>query len=73
MAEKEQSVHTSSPTRDLAHNLEGIDFPANKQKLVEYARNKGAGDEIIRQIEAMPDEEYTSMADVFKGFGMKQQ
>lgn len=64
-------VHTSSPTRDLAKNLEGIDFPANKQKLVEWARSHGANEDTIKQLNGMPDEEYTSMADVFKGFGMK--
>lgn len=64
------NVHTESPTRELAKNLEGIDFPANKQKLVEYARSKGANKDTIEKLNGMPDEEYTSMADVFKGFGM---
>ncbi|MGE5548038.1 MAG: DUF2795 domain-containing protein [Solirubrobacterales bacterium] len=67
------SVHTESPTRELAKSLEGIDFPANKQKLVEYARSHGAKQEIIDQLGGMPDEQYTSMADVFKGFGMKHE
>ncbi len=63
------NVHTDSPTRELAKHLEGIDFPANKQKMVEYARSKGASQDLCNQIEGLPDEQYTSMADVFKGFG----
>lgn len=66
-------VHTSSPTRELAKNLEGIDFPANRTKLVEWARGHGASEETINQLNDMPDEEYTSMADVFKGFSLKGQ
>lgn len=65
-------VHTSSPTRELAKHLEGIDFPVDKGKLVEYARSKGADDTLIQQLQGMPDEQYTSMADVFKGFGQKK-
>lgn len=66
------NVHTDSPTRDLAHSLEGIDFPCNKQKLVEWAQSHGAKQELVDQIQGMPDEQYTSMADVFKGFSMKK-
>lgn len=66
------NVHTDSPTRNLAQSLEGIDFPVNKQSLIEYARNKGAKEEIVNQLNRMPEAEYTSMADVFKGFGMKE-
>lgn len=65
------NVHTESPTRELAKHLEGIDFPANKQKIVEYARSKGANEEIVKGLNGLPDEEYTSMADVFKGWGQK--
>lgn len=65
------NVHTESPTRELAKHLEGIDFPADKQKIVEYARSKGAGEEIVNGLNGMPEAEYTSMADVFKGWGQK--
>ena len=57
-------------TASVAQALEGIDFPVNKTKLVEYARNKKADPEVVKVIEGMPEEEYTSMADVFKGVGM---
>lgn len=63
-------VHTNSPTRQLAQHLEGISFPARRDKLIEHARQKGADSDLIDKLNQMPDEEYTSMADVFKGFGM---
>ncbi|MBW7851448.1 MAG: DUF2795 domain-containing protein [Rhodospirillales bacterium] len=62
-----------SPTREVARQLEGIDFPCDKQKLVEYARRKGANQDTVSVLEQLPNERYTSMADVFKGIGMENQ
>ncbi len=38
--------------------LSGVDYPAGKQKLVQHARSEGAGDEIVRRLEAIDDREY---------------
>lgn len=59
-----------SSTHDVAQLLGGIDFPANKQKLVEYAKQHNANKELIDVLEKLPEEQYTSMADVFKGIGI---
>lgn len=56
-------------TATIAQVLSGIDFPADKQKLVEYAQKNNADSEILDTINQMPESEYTSMADVFKGVG----
>ena len=56
-------------TAVIAQSLSGIDFPANKQKLAEYARQNNADQDVLEVINKMPDSEYTSMADVFKGVG----
>ncbi len=66
------NVHTESPTRELAKSLDGIDFPADKNRIAEYAQKKGASQELVERINQLPDEQYTSMADVFKGFGMSE-
>ena len=60
----------SHSTANIAASLHGIDFPASKQDLVEHARKNNTEQEIIDVIQQMPDEKYTSMADVFKGVGM---
>lgn len=60
----------SHSTATIAQALSGIDFPANKQKLIEHARKNNAPEETIQTLQDMPDEQYTSMADVFKGVGM---
>lgn len=35
--------------------LSGVDYPASREDLVEHARKKGADEEVLRKLEAMPD------------------
>lgn len=65
-------VHTNSPTREIAEALQGIDFPATRQVVVDYARKHGAADGVLTQLGHIPDREYESMADVFAGFGQRE-
>lgn len=58
-----------STPHDAAQTLAGIDFPADRSKIVEYARSKNAKSELLDALNGMPDDQYTSMADVFKGLG----
>lgn len=62
-----------STPHDAAQTLAGIDFPADKNKIVEYARSKNAKSELIDALNGMPDDQYTSMADVFKGLGQSEK
>jgi len=59
----------SHSTATIAQALSGIDFPANRQDLIEHAKKNNADDEVIQALNDVPDEQYTSMADVFKGVG----
>ena len=59
----------SHSTATIAQVLSGIDFPCDRQRLVEYAQKNNADPEVLEAIRAMPESEYTSMADVFKGVG----
>ncbi|MFM2061895.1 MAG: hypothetical protein RLZZ507_1565 [Cyanobacteriota bacterium] len=54
---------------DISRSLSGIDFPANKQDLVDHAREKNANQEIIDVLQQMPEREYENMADVEHEFG----
>lgn len=56
----------------IAADLEGIDFPADKTKLVEHARGYGQGDEteqVIQVLARLPDRHYRDMADVEREVG----
>lgn len=56
----------SSPS-NIAHYLKGIDFPATKEELIEYAEDNDAPDEVLDVLEYFPDETYHSMAEVMQG------
>ncbi len=49
--------------------LGGIDFPANKQNLIDHARANKADEQVLDILNRMPDKEFWSMADVTKSMG----
>ncbi len=54
---------------NILHHLKGTDFPANKGDLVQKAKSNGADQEILDVLNQLPDQDYSSMADVLKGVG----
>ncbi|MEA1673613.1 DUF2795 domain-containing protein [Nitrospirillum sp. BR 11163] len=54
---------------NVAHYLRGVDFPADKQALIRKAKENGAEGEVLDMLEAMPDADYETAADVMKGYG----
>lgn len=44
--------------------LSGIQYPVNKQSLVEFARSKGASGTIMSLLERLPDKQYHSEQEV---------
>ncbi|HET6187400.1 MAG TPA: DUF2795 domain-containing protein [Trebonia sp.] len=46
--------------------LGGISYPATKEQLVEYARGKNAGDDILKVLQSIPDQEYDGPNEVSK-------
>lgn len=54
---------------NIAHFLKGIDLPASRQDLIDHAEDNNAPDEVLEVLEQMPDQEYTSMADLMQGVG----
>lgn len=60
-------------TGAIAQALSGVDFPADRNKLKDYARDRGADPDVLEVLEQIPDSEYASMAEVFKGVGKVQR
>jgi len=54
---------------NVSHNLKGVEFPARKQDLMRQARENGAEPAVLEVIEAMPDMDFETMADVMKAYG----
>lgn len=53
----------------MTHALKGIHFPASRADLVKHARHNKADATVLESIEAMPDQQYGTIAEVMKGFG----
>ena len=53
----------------LASYMKGIDFPADRRKLIDQARSNDAPDNIINVFKKLPDKEYQYPTDVEKEFG----
>ena len=62
--------HVGMSAATVAQALKGIDFPATKDKLVEWARKNKAPQEVLQLLQKMPSRgEYENMADVLHNFG----
>ena len=58
-------------TTKVSKYLKGIQFPADKQKCVSYAREHDAPDDVVNVLRCMPDSQFDSMAGVWHAVGRK--
>ena len=56
-------------TAKVSRYLKGINFPADKRKCVEYARQHNAPGDVVSALEKMPDDTFDSMAGVWHAVG----
>jgi hypothetical protein len=49
--------------------LKGMDYPANKQAVLEHAKQNGADDNVCSTLERLPEEEFTTPAEVSQAIG----
>ncbi|HTN32229.1 MAG TPA: DUF2795 domain-containing protein [Pseudomonas sp.] len=52
----------------VSRYLHGLDFPADRDRLLRKARENGASEAVLRMLEAMPAQDYGSMADILKRY-----
>jgi hypothetical protein len=57
---------------DIEHALKGIDFPKSKSEIVSYAQSQGASEQVITDLQQLPDRSYTNAADVAQEFSGKR-
>jgi hypothetical protein len=53
----------------LQKYLGGLDYPADKQTLVDKAREKGADDNVIQTLQRLPMDRFNSPNDISEAFG----
>jgi hypothetical protein len=74
MASPSTSKSDGGPIRkfvDIQKSLKGVSYPAGKSRLQETAKRNGADDEVLRALDALPEKDYESPADVSKGIGQE--
>ncbi|MEV8045518.1 DUF2795 domain-containing protein [Streptomyces griseoluteus] len=55
-------AHTSVP--EVLEAIKDVDFPADRDELVEAARSAGASEEVVKALRGMPPEQYANREEV---------
>lgn len=51
--------------------LDGVNYPARKQDLLDYARSQEADEDVITTLEELPDQEYNSITELSDVVGQR--
>lgn len=54
---------------DVQKHLRGLDYPANKEDILQHAREQGADGELMSLLEQLPDREYERPTDISHEIG----
>jgi hypothetical protein len=58
-------------TAKVSKYLKGMHFPADKQRVLTYARDHDAPDDVVSALKSMQDSEFDSMAGVWHAVSRK--
>jgi hypothetical protein len=53
---------------EVQKSLKDIDYPVHKKDLIQHAKKHGASNEVLKDLESLPDKEYANATDVSKQF-----
>jgi hypothetical protein len=53
---------------EMQKYLSGVDYPADRDTLVEHARKHGASDEVVQHLESLPNRSYDGPNAVSKDY-----
>jgi hypothetical protein len=67
---KEVNVESYSKTASLGQILKDLDFPANKDKIIQFVKQRNASDSILSSLEKIEDKQYQNVSDVTKAAGL---
>lgn len=62
-----QPHHGDISAAEVEKYIKGIDFPCDKDELIQHARENDAPDEVLNFMDDFPDQEYGSAVDVARG------
>jgi Protein of unknown function (DUF2795) len=67
---KEVNVESYSKTASLGQILKDLDFPASKDKIVQFVQQKNPDEDILSSVRKIEDKQYQNVSDVAKAAGL---
>ena len=67
---KEENVESYTKTASLGQILKDLDFPASKEKIVQFVQQKNPDDSVLSSIRKIDDKQYQNVSDVTKAAGL---
>ena len=67
---KEVNVESYSKVASLGQILKDLDFPANKDKIIQFVQQKNSDNELLSKLKKIEDRQYQNVSDVTKAAGM---
>ena len=67
---KEVNVESYSKTASLGQILKDLDFPANKDKIVQFVQQKNPDNGILSSLQKIEDRQYQNVSDVTRAAGL---
>ena len=58
---------------DVEYAIRGIQYPKNKNEIVDIAKHNNANDQIVQDLQSLPDKTYNSIADLFEELTGKRE
>ena len=68
LAQKRQQRFSVSPAQ-VEKSIKGTHFPAQKQDLIQRAKENNANQDVLEVLENMPDKQFKSPVDISKAMG----
>lgn len=66
---------SSSPFAEyaaIAHSMKGVDFPADRKQLIEVAKSHKADENVMKDLDRLPERKYQNVAEVMHALGHHQ-
>ena len=60
-------------TAEIEKSLKGTNYPANKEDLVQQAKNNNASQDVVDVIENLPEDKFNSPTDVARAWGKERR
>jgi hypothetical protein len=67
---KEVNVEDYGEASSIGQTLKDLEFPANKNKIIEFARARNVDENTIKKLEQIEDKEYKNTAEVTTATGI---